>query len=106
MLESTQKLRAALQAKAKGQSSFRFYSLYDEVSRKDVLWDAWTRCRINGGAPGIDGQTFADIKQFGVVEWLNGLAEELRTKTYQPQAVRRTQRVPRRLGRVGWRRGS
>ena len=89
MLESTQKLRTALQAKAKGQSSFRFYSLYDKVSRKDVLWDAWTRCRINGGAPGIDGQTFADIEQCGVTEWLNGLAEELRTKTYQPQAVRR-----------------
>lgn len=89
MLESTQKLRTALQAKAKGQSSFRFYSLYDKVSRKDVLWDAWTRCRINGGAPGIDGQTFADIEKCGVTEWLNGLAEELRTKTYQPQAVRR-----------------
>ena len=89
MLESTQKLRTALQTKAKGQSSFRFYSLYDKVSRKDVLWDAWTRCRINGGAPGIDGQTFEDIEKLGVVEWLNGLAEELRTKTYQPQAVRR-----------------
>ena len=89
MLESTQKLRTALQTKAKGQSSFRFYSLYDKVSRKDVLWDAWTRCRRNGGAPGIDGQTFADIEQSGVTEWLNGLAEELKTKTYQPQAVRR-----------------
>ena len=54
-----------------------------------MLWDAWTRCRINGGAPGIDCQTFADIEKLGVVEWLNGLAEELRTKTYQPQAVRR-----------------
>ena len=89
MLESTQKLRAALQAKAKGQSSFRFDSLYDKVSRKDVLWDAWCRCRHNGGAPGVDGQTFADIEQSGVEEWSNGLAEELRTKTYQPQAVRR-----------------
>ena len=88
-LESTQKLQAALPAKAKGQSSFRFYSLYDKVSRKDVLWDAWTRCRINGGAPGIDGQTFADIEKSGGVEWLNGLAEELKMKTYQPQAVRR-----------------
>ncbi|MCX7418996.1 MAG: hypothetical protein NT013_05590 [Planctomycetia bacterium] len=47
------------------------------MSRKDVLWDAWTRCRHNGGAPGIDGQTFADIEKHGVVEWLNGLAEEL-----------------------------
>src|SRR3990172_12220580 len=89
MLESTQKLRLALPAKAKGQSSFRFYSRYDKVSRKDVLGDAWCRCRRNDGSPGVDGQTFADIEQLGVVEWLNGLAEELRTKTYQPQAVRR-----------------
>jgi RNA-directed DNA polymerase len=89
MLETTQKLRAALHAKAKGQSSFRFYSLYDKVFRKDVLWDAWCRCRANDGKPGIDGQTFADIEKLGVVEWLNGLAEELRKKTYQPQAVRR-----------------
>jgi RNA-directed DNA polymerase len=89
ILESTQKLRTALQAKAKGQSSFRFYWLYDKVSRKDVLWDAWCRCRRNDGRPGVDGQTFEDIEKLGVVEWLNGLAEELRTKTYQPQAVRR-----------------
>ena len=54
ILESTRKLRAALQAKAKGQSSFRFDSLYDKVFRKDVLWEAWCRCRHNGGAPGVD----------------------------------------------------
>jgi hypothetical protein len=71
MLESTQKLRTALHAKAKGQSSFRFYSLYDKVSRKDVLWDAWCRCRGNDGSPGVDGQTFADIEQLGVGEWFD-----------------------------------
>ena len=54
-----------------------------------MLWEAWLRCRENGGAPGVDGQTFDDICDGGVLEWLEKLAEELRTKTYQPQPVRR-----------------
>ena len=88
-LESVQKLQTALHAKAKGEPKFRFYALYDKVYRKDVLWTAWQRCLINGGAPGVDGQTFADIEKYGVTKWLEELAEELRKKTYQPQAVRR-----------------
>ncbi len=88
-LETVQKLQAALHAKAKGDPKFRFYSLYDKVYRGDVLWTAWRRCRINGGAAGIDGQTFADIEAYGEAKWLEELAEELRKKTYQPQPVRR-----------------
>jgi group II intron reverse transcriptase/maturase len=88
-LESVQKLQTALHAKAKGESQFRFYALYDKVYRADVLWQAWQRCRENGGAPGVDGQTFDDIGDYGVQKWLEELAEELRTKTYQPQPVRR-----------------
>ena len=75
-----QKLRAALHAKAKSAPDFRFYSLYDKVYRGDVLQAAWVQCRANGGAPGVDGQTFADIEQYGVERWLDELAEELRTK--------------------------
>jgi group II intron reverse transcriptase/maturase len=88
-LDAVQKLRTALHVKAKGNSGFRFYSLYDKVYRMDVLWTAWDRCRTNGGAPGVDGQTFADIREYGEARWLEELAEELRTKTYRPQAVRR-----------------
>jgi len=88
-LDSVQKLQTALHAKAKGESRFRFYALYDKVYRKDVLWTAWRRCLVNGGAPGVDGQTFADIEAIGEMKWLEELAEELRTKTYQPQPVRR-----------------
>jgi group II intron reverse transcriptase/maturase len=88
-LDAVQKLRTALHVKAKGNSGFRFYSLYDKVYRMDVLWTAWDRCRTNSGAPGVDGRTFADIKEYGETRWLEELAEELRTKTYQPQAVRR-----------------
>jgi RNA-directed DNA polymerase len=88
-LSSVQKLQKALHAKAKGESRFRFYALYDKVYRPDVLWSAWRRCLVNGGAPGIDGQTFDDIIRYGHMKWLKELAEELRMKTYQPQPVRR-----------------
>ena len=88
-LLSVQKLQKALHAKAKGAPKFRFYALYDKVYRKDVLWTAWRRCLANGGAPGVDGQTFEDIEKYGATKWLDELAEELRTKTYQPQPVRR-----------------
>jgi group II intron reverse transcriptase/maturase len=79
----------ALHAKAKGDSKFRFYALYDKVYRADVLSLALRRCRDNGGQPGMDGQTFENIAKYGEQKWLEELAEELRTKTYQPQPVRR-----------------
>jgi RNA-directed DNA polymerase len=88
-LPTVQKLQEALHAKAKGEPKFRFYALYDKVYRKDVLWTAWRRCRANDGAPGVDGQSFEDVEAYGELKWLEELAEELRTKTYQPQPVRR-----------------
>jgi len=88
-LESVQKLQMALHAKAKGEPKYRFYALYDKVYRQDVLRTAWQRCLVNQGAPGVDGQTFAAIEAYGVTKWLEELAEELKQKTYQPQAVRR-----------------
>jgi RNA-directed DNA polymerase len=88
-LPTVRKLQEALHAKAKGEPKFRFYSLYDKVHRADVLSAALRRCRNNGGKPGTDGQTFEDIAKYGEQKWLGELAEELRTKTYQPQPVRR-----------------
>lgn len=87
--ESIRKLQRALYVKAKAEPAFRFYSLYDKMCRKDVLWHAWNCCRTNGGSAGVDGQTFARIEAQGVGVWLDQLREELRTQTYWPQAVRR-----------------
>ena len=76
--EKVRKLQETLHAKAKGSPGYRFYALYDKVYRRDVLGFAFDRCRSNGGAPGIDGQTFADIEAYGVEKWLDELADELR----------------------------
>ena len=94
---SVQKLQTALQAKAKENPSFRFYALYDKVYREDVLQFAYLCCKSNGGAAGVDGQEFEDIESYGREQWLGELAQELREKKYQPQAVRRVF-IPKRGG--------
>ena len=83
------KLQETLHAKAKRAPTYRFYALYDKVYRTDVLWHAYQCCRANDGSAGVDGQTFADIEAYGTLKWLGEVAEELRKKTYRPQAVRR-----------------
>jgi len=87
--ESVRKLQRALYAKAKADPAYCFYTLYDKIYRKDVLQEAWSRCRANDGSSGVDGQSFEGIERKGVERWLEELAQELRTKTYRPQAVRR-----------------
>jgi group II intron reverse transcriptase/maturase len=83
------KLQETLHAKAKSAPAYRFYALYDKVYRADVLWHAYQCCKANDGTAGVDGQTFEDIEAYGAVKWQGELAEELRKKTYRPQAVRR-----------------
>jgi hypothetical protein len=85
---SVQKLQRALHAKAKAEAGYRFYALYDKIYREDILAHAYAQCRSNKGAPGIDGQEFADVEAYGVQRWLGELAlalerGELPTRSYQ-----------------------
>jgi len=86
------KLQGVLRAKAKESPKYRFYALYDKVFREDVLAWAYERCRRNGGAAGVDDQTFDDIEEYGRQRWLGELVQELKNKTYLPAAVRRAWR--------------
>ena len=78
--EKVQKLQAALQAKAKASPNQRFHALYDKVYRSDVLAYAYACGKANGGAAGVDGQTFADIETCGLERWLGERAEALKVK--------------------------
>ena len=75
--KTVQKLQKALHAKAKADAGYRFYALYDKISREDILAHAYAQCRSNKGAPGVDGQDFANIEAYGVQRWLGELAAEL-----------------------------
>ena len=96
---SVRKLQRALHAKAKAEPGFRFYALYDKLYREDILAHAYAQCRSNRGAPGVDGQDFADIESYGVERWLGELARELREETYRPEPIRRVF-IPKANGKL------
>jgi group II intron reverse transcriptase/maturase len=97
--KSVQKLQRALHAKAKAEAGYRFYALYDKIFRDDILAHAYAQCRSNKGAPGVDGQEFADVEAYGVERWLGELALALRQETYRPEPIRRVF-IPKANGKL------
>ena len=87
--EKVRKLQKTLNAKAKESPTYRFYALYDKVYREDVLRFAYRSCKANGGAAGVDGETFEDIESYGPDRWLGELAEAVRSKSYRAGPIRR-----------------
>jgi RNA-directed DNA polymerase len=87
--EKIRTLQRKLYRKAKAEPVFRFYVLYDKICREDILRQAYGLARANAGAPGVDGVTFAQIEERGPETWLAGLREDLVSKTYRPDPVRR-----------------
>jgi RNA-directed DNA polymerase len=87
--EKIRNLQRKLYRKAKAEPAYRFYLLYDKICREDILRHAYELARANAGAPGVDGVTFEQIDASGVEAWLAGLREDLVSKTYRPDPVRR-----------------
>lgn len=93
-------LRQKLYRKAKLEPKFRFYTLYGRILGRDVLEAAWRRVKANRGAPGVDGLSVRDVEDLpgGVEGFLSSIHEDLKAKTYRPQAVRRVY-IPKPDGR-------
>src|SRR5438270_235538 len=89
--QKLRKLQRALYRKAKAEPGYRFWSLYSELTRRDLLEHALRLVVRNGGAPGIDGQTVESVvaNPENRERWLQTLQRELQTKTYRPSPVRR-----------------
>src|SRR5918994_2587501 len=82
--EKIRTLQRKLYRKAKAEPACRFYLLYDKICRADILEHAYALARTNGGAPGVDGASFAAIEAAGLEEWLAGIRKDLVAKTYRP----------------------
>ena len=87
--ERVRMLQEKLYCKAKQERDYKFYILYDKLFIPYMLQEGYKKVKENGGSPGIDGENFTDIERNGLEDYLKSLGEELRKRTYQPQAVKR-----------------
>ena len=94
-----QELRRRIYRKAKSEESHRFWGIFVHVAKIETLEEAYQIAKRNGGAPGLDGQTFADIEAAGLSVFLAELREALLTDRYQPQPNRRVE-IPKDNGKV------
>lgn len=94
-----QDLRRRIYRKAKSEPKHRFWGLFVHVTKAETLEEAYCRAKQNGGAPGIDGQSFKDIEAQGRTAFLAALREDLIANRYKPKPNRRKD-IPKGNGKV------
>ena len=94
-----QDLRRRIYRKAKSEKTHRFWGLFGHIAKEQTLREAYRRAKRNGGAPGIDGQRFADIEAQGLEEFLGAIRDDLLSGRYEPQPNRAVE-IPKDNGKV------
>jgi len=94
-----QELRRRIYRKAKSDSHHRFWGLFTHIAKTETLEEAYRIAKGNGGAAGIDGQSFAGIEAAGLASFLTRIREDLITGRYQPMPNRRVE-IPKGNGKV------
>ena len=87
--ERVRMLQEKLYCKAKQERDYKFYILYDKMFIPFMLQEGYAKVKSNGGSPGIDGINFTDIEKNALENFLKDLGEDLRKRTYKPEAVKR-----------------
>jgi RNA-directed DNA polymerase len=94
-----QELRRRIYRKAKAEKQWRFWGLYVHVSKMETLRAAYQEAKANGGAPGVDAESFELIETQGVEKFLAAIREELLRRRYRPSKNRRVE-IPKGNGKT------
>ena len=94
-----QYLRRRIYRKAKSEKDHRFWGIFVHMTKMEVLGEAYRQAKRNGGAPGIDGQTFEDVESTGAESFLRSIRDDLTTGKYKPQANRFVE-IPKENGKT------
>src|SRR4051812_45298814 len=94
-----QERRRRIYRKAKSDKTHRFWGLFVHVTKIETLQEADRVAKRNGGAAGIDEQSFSDIEAQGLAGFLQRVREDLITDRYKPMPNRRVE-IPKGNGKV------
>jgi RNA-directed DNA polymerase len=94
-----QELRRRIYRKAKAEKQWRFWGLYVHVCKMETLRAAYQEAKANGGAPGVDAESFELIETQGVEKFLAAIREELLRRRYRPSKNRRVE-IPKGNGKT------
>jgi group II intron reverse transcriptase/maturase len=96
---SLQELRRRIYRKAKSDKTHRFWGLFVHITKIETLEEAYRIAKRNGGAPGIDGQSFSAIESEDLFTFLREVREDLITGRYKPMPNRQVE-IPKGNGKV------